>query len=184
MFRFAYLPNLLTILRIAAVPVLIVLLDEQNYYFAFLLFVAAGITDGLDGAIAKRFGFESPLGAVLDPLADKMLLLSAFVMLTLLDHMPFWLLVMVVFRDLVIVGGCLVMMVLNRNVSMRPSRISKINTVAQICLVASVLIQQGEIIELGLLVPTLMVLVATTTILSGANYVWVWGLSDESQTRS
>lgn len=184
MFRLAYIPNFLTILRIAAVPVLIVLLKEQSYAVALILFIAAGITDGVDGYIAKRYGFESQLGAVLDPLADKMLLLSTFIMLTLLGHLPFWLLVTIVFRDLLIVGGCLVLVVLNGTVSMRPSRISKINTVMQICLVASILIQQGGIFELGLLVPVIMALVVITTILSGANYVWIWGLSDQPKTNT
>ena len=100
----SYIPNLITVLRIAAAPVLVLLLDSQAYNLALIVFLAAGISDALDGFIAKSFNFESEFGAILDPVADKILLVSSFVMLTLLGHLPFWLLVIVGFRDILIAG--------------------------------------------------------------------------------
>ena len=143
------------------------------------MFLVAGISDGLDGFIAKRFNVESKFGALLDPVADKILLVSSFVMLTLLGHLPFWLLVIVAFRDVLIIGGYLVLVMLGESVQMRPSVVSKLNTLFQICLVASVLAQLAGWIELNGLIEVLIMLVTATTILSGVHYVWVWGFSKE-----
>ena len=106
--RLQYLPNMITLLRMAFVPLLILVLKDHRYLEALWVFLIAGISDGLDGYIAKRFGFVSQLGAILDPLADKILLVSAYVMLALLAFVPFWLVLVVTFRDVVIVGGYLV----------------------------------------------------------------------------
>lgn len=175
----SYIPNLITVLRIAAVPVLILLLDSHSYDLAFLVFLAAGVSDALDGFIAKRFNFESRFGAILDPVADKILLVSSFVMLTLLGHLPFWLLVIVAFRDGLIVGGYLLFMVLRVSVRMSPSVLSKLNTLAQICLVGAVLVQLANWVDLQVAVDALIAIVAATTILSGVHYVWVWGFGKE-----
>ena len=94
----AYIPNLLTVLRLALVPVFIVVVYEQDYGNALLIFIFAGMTDGADGFIAKRFDCESRLGALLDPVADKCLLMSAYGMLTWLGAIPFWLTVTVIFQ--------------------------------------------------------------------------------------
>lgn len=146
---------------------------------ALLLFLAAGVSDALDGFIAKKFNFESKFGAMLDPVADKILLVSSFVMLTLLGHLPFWLLVIVVFRDILIVGGYLLLVTLRESVQMRPSIVSKINTLFQICLVGLVLAQLAGWVELAPLREFLIVSVAATTVLSGIHYVWVWGFGKE-----
>ena len=177
------LPNLLTLLRIAASPVLVLLLEQHYYDLAFLLFILAGITDGLDGYIAKRFNFESRLGAILDPLADKLLLISAFVMLTLVDELPFWLLIVVVFRDLLIISGYLVLIVLYGSVPMNPTRISKLNTVTQLTLVTCVIFNAAGWLPLSLLVQALMYIVLLTTIASGAHYVWVWGIKQDFENQ-
>ena len=174
-----YLPNLLTVLRIAAVPVIVVLLENESYDLALLLFLAAGISDGLDGYIAKRFHCQTRLGAILDPIADKLLLVSGFGMLTLLEWLPFWLLVTVVFRDLLIVGGYMVLVALHGSVQMRPSFLSKANTVFQISLVGVVLAQAAAWFQTPIVVDALIVVVSVTTVLSGAHYVWVWGLGKE-----
>ena len=122
----SYIPNLITVLRVVAAPLLILLLKYGNYELALLLFLIAGISDGLDGYIAKKFNVQSQFGAMLDPVADKILLVSCFVMLTLLGHLPFWLLVIVSFRDVLIVGGYLVLVMLKVTVQMAPSIVSKI----------------------------------------------------------
>lgn len=170
----SYIPNLLTVLRIAATPVLIMLLKYEMFPGALLLFVLAGISDGLDGYIAKRFRYQTRLGAILDPVADKVLLVSCFVVLTVMNHIPFWLLVVVVFRDIVIVGGYLLLVILEGGVKMNPSRISKLNTVFQICLITGVLIKLATGTELSLVIPGLITLVTITSVLSGIHYVWVW----------
>lgn len=170
----SYIPNLLTVLRIAATPLLIMLLKYEMFPGALLLFVLAGISDGLDGYIAKRFQYQTRLGAILDPVADKILLVSCFVVLTVMGHIPFWLLVVVVFRDIVIVGGYLLLVILEGGVKMSPSGISKLNTVFQICLVASVLIKLAAGIQLGVVIPVLIAIVTVTSVSSGVHYVWVW----------
>lgn len=175
-----YVPNLLTLFRIAAAPVLVLLLKYGANDLAVVLFVAAGVSDGLDGYIAKRFNYQTRLGAILDPVADKLLLVSSYVMLTLLGHLPFWLLVTVVFRDVVIVGGYLVLVTLNGSVHMQPSIVSKLNTVLQITLVGVVLVAAAQWLSIPWLTSTMIVLVTITTVLSGVHYVWFWGFRRDS----
>lgn len=170
------IPNFLTLLRIGATPVLVLLLNDREYDLALLLFVLAGLSDGLDGYIAKRFGFVTRLGAILDPLADKMLIISTYIMLTVLGDIPFWLMVTVGFRDVLIVGGYLVLVSLDGDVDMHPSIVSKINTVVQLTLVIVVLAHKAEFWSLPLLINVSIVAVLATTVLSGAHYVWVWGI--------
>ena len=170
------IPNFLTLLRIGATPVLVLLLNDREYDLALLLFVLAGLSDGLDGYIAKRFGFVTRLGAILDPLADKMLIISTYIMLTVLDDIPFWLMVTVGFRDVLIVGGYLVLVSLDGDVDMRPSIVSKINTCMQLALVIIVLAHKAELWSLPVLINVSIAAVLATTVLSGAHYVWVWGI--------
>lgn len=176
----SYIPNLITVLRLAAAPVLILLLDSRAYEPAMVLFLAAGISDALDGFIAKRFNFESRFGAMLDPVADKILLVSCFAMLTLLGYLPFWLLVLVAFRDLLIIGGYLVLVMLKESVRMSPSVVSKLNTLFQIVLVGTVLARQADWVDVTpFTVNFMVIMVAATTVLSGIHYVWVWGFGKE-----
>src|SRR4030067_316199 len=133
----------------------------------------AGATDAPDGYLAKRLNGQSRLGAILDPVADKLLLVSASVMLLLLEHIPFWLLLVVVFRALLIVGGYMLYTSHAGPVKMRPSILSKLNTLMQIALVAVILAQQAA----GLTWPlaeTLVYVVLATTVMSGAHYTWSW----------
>lgn len=150
------------------------LLNYQMFTWALAVFVLAGITDGLDGYTAKRFQQQTRLGAILDPVADKVLLVSCFIVLTVMGFLPFWLLVVVAFRDIVIVGGYLLLVILEGGVSMRPSRISKLNTLFQICLVAAVLVRLALELDLTLVLWILIALVTATSIGSGAHYVWHW----------
>lgn len=164
---------MITIARIALVPVLILLLKDQNYVAGLIVFVIAGASDALDGYLAKRLNVQSRLGAILDPVADKLLLVSAYVMLTLLGYIPFWLVLVVVFRDLLIVGGYMLYTSHAGPVKMRPSILSKLNTLMQITLVAVILTQQAA----GLTWPlaeTLVYVVLATTVVSGAHYTWSW----------
>ncbi|MFQ5993709.1 MAG: CDP-alcohol phosphatidyltransferase family protein [Acidiferrobacterales bacterium] len=179
-----YLPNAITLLRIALVPVFILVLDARNYEAALLVFLIAGISDGLDGFIAKRYKLVTRLGAILDPLADKILLVSAYIMLMLLGHLPLWLVLTVAFRDLMIVAGYLVFTSLSGPVQMRPTYLSKFNTFLQIALVLTLLVQEA----LGFGIPqgpqVLVYGVFVTTVASGAHYLWIWGVKRDLEGAS
>ena len=170
------LPNLLTLLRIGAVPVLILFLYEGRYGAALVVFVIAGITDGLDGWIAKRFDAVTRLGSILDPLADKMLIVSTYVMLTLAGDIPFWLLLLIGFRDLGIIGGVLVLQWVHGEVRMQPSPVSKLNTFLQILLVVLIMLEQVEWLVLAPLTDAVLWLVVVTTLASAFHYVYFWVL--------
>ncbi len=177
--RFSQLPNLITLSRLALAPVLILLLKDREYTAALAVFLLAGLSDALDGLVAKRLHLTTQLGAVLDPLADKILLVSSYVMLSVLGQVPFWLMLTVVFRDLLIVGGYLVYTTLFGAVQMRPSRLSKLNTLAQISLVIVILAQGAFGWKYPLLTKMLLYAVFVTTVASGVHYLWTWGVMKE-----
>lgn len=171
-----YIPNLLTLARIGLVPWLLVLLQESEFGWSLALFVIAGVTDGLDGYIAKRFNARSTLGAILDPLADKALLVSAYVMLSVMNLIPFWLMVAVVFRDVVIVGGYLIMVLFFGAVQMQPLKISKLNTFFQISYIGLVLCALAWQLQLSELIRWVGYLVLATSVVSGLAYVYIWSV--------
>lgn len=176
------LPNLITLSRIALVPILILALDQREYAVALAIFVVAGLSDGLDGLIAKRYHCATRLGAILDPAADKILLVGAYVMLTVLGDLPFWLMLVVAFRDLLIVGGYLVYTSMYGPVQMRPSALSKFNTLAQIVLVVVVLVQQATGFGYPGVVDVLVYAVLATTVASGVHYLWTWAFMKEIES--
>jgi len=163
-------PNIITFARLCAVPVAIWLVLRLQFAAAFWLFAAAGASDAVDGWLARRRG-PTAVGALLDPVADKVLLVGMYVTLASVHVLPDWLAILVVFRDLVIVGGVLVLFVLGLPVVIRPLFISKVNTTLQIVLVAVALLLTGTGLNWRLL-PELVWLVAASTLVSGAAYVW------------
>ncbi len=165
--------------RIATVPVLILLLHDQQYGWAFLVFLISGISDGLDGFIAKRFDMASELGAILDPLADKALIFSSYLMLMILGDLPFWLFLTVIFRDLLILVGSLIYVAFNGQVKMSPSYLSKLNTFMQISLVVAILAQKTFGLDYSVFTEYLIYATFITTILSGVHYVWLWVVKEE-----
>ena len=165
------LPNVITFVRLCAVPLAVWLVLQHQMREAFFLFVAAGISDGVDGWLARR-GAGSALGAILDPVADKALLVTMYVTLAAVAVLPDWLAILVVFRDIIIVGGVLLLAVTGQPVSIRPLFISKLNTLAQIVLVALALFLAGFGLRLPLLQEGLIWIVVATTLGSGAAYVW------------
>ncbi len=168
------IPNLISILRIfLSIPVVWMLL-EQQFGVALVLFLVAGISDGLDGFLAKRYGWQSQLGGLLDPLADKVLLVSSYLSLALIGIVPVWLVLLVILRDLVIVTGALVYHFRVTELEAEPSMISKTNTLAQIVLVLSVVLDRGLMPLPDLFISAMIWLVVLTTLASGINYVWVW----------
>ena len=170
------LPNAITLSRIALVPVLILAIKSRHFGTALVIFLFAGVSDALDGFLAKRFNLTSRLGAILDPAADKILLVSAYVMLTVLEYIPFWLMLGVAFRDLLIVGGYLVYTSLYGPVTMRPSHLSKLNTLMQISLICVILAQQAMHLALAGIDHFLDYAVLATTVASGLHYLWTWGV--------
>jgi cardiolipin synthase len=172
----SYLPNAITLSRIALVPVLILALKDQRYGLALVLFVLAGLSDALDGFLAKRLNLVSRLGGILDPAADKILLISAYVMLTVLEQIPFWLMLTVAFRDLLIVGGYLVYVTHSGPVHMRPSFLSKLNTFAQITLIGVILVEKAGDLSYPGWVEALIYAVFVSTVASGLHYLWSWGV--------
>ena len=169
------LPNLITFARLCAVPLAVWLVIDHRLGSAFALFLAAGVSDAIDGWLARRLGNGNSVGALLDPVADKALLVTMYVTLAAVHEVPDWLAILVVFRDLVIVGGVIVLGLLGRPVVIRPLFVSKVNTALQIMLVALTLFltgfgTRGPAIAAGLLVLTWAV--GASTLASGAAYVW------------
>lgn len=123
-------------MRILLVPVIIWALITGAAHLAFILFLVAGVSDAVDGAVARLFNQQSAFGTVLDPIADKMLLVSVFIVLGFLGHIPIWLAILVVSRDVIIIAGVLLAFVMARPVTIKPLWVSKANTAAQIMLAA------------------------------------------------
>lgn len=168
------IPNLITLFRFLLVPPIVLLLLAGEFGWGLMLFLIAGVSDGVDGFLAKRFGWTSRLGGLLDPLADKLLLISCYVTLGWLAVIPLWLAGVVVLRDLVILSGALIYHLRIEALQAEPSVISKINTLTQILLVLVAL--SGKMGSLPLhWVDYLVYAVLATTLLSGADYVWTWG---------
>jgi cardiolipin synthase (CMP-forming) len=167
------LPNVITFARLCAVPLSVWLVMERQFAQAFFLFVAAGASDAVDGWLARRNGGGNSVGALLDPVADKALLVTMYVTLAAVSVLPDWLAILVVFRDAVIVGGVIVLSVLGQTVILRPLYISKLNTALQIVLVAVSLLLAGFGLAAPAAVDVLTLIVAITTLSSGAAYVWI-----------
>jgi cardiolipin synthase len=169
------LPNIISILRLLIVLPVVYLLLQENYRAALVLFALAGVSDALDGFIAKRFGWTSRLGSILDPVADKALLMSTYVTLGILNLLPVWLVVAIILRDLLIFTGALAYHFLIGKYEMSPSLLSKINTFAQIILALAV-VMSADVFEIPRqFLQLLIYTVLATTVLSGVDYVWNWG---------
>ena len=168
------IPNLISITRILlTVPVVLALLN-RSFDWALLLFVLAGISDGVDGFLAKQFHWQSRLGSLLDPLADKLLLVSSSLCLAWLGLLPVWLVAAVMLRDLIIVTGATLWNFRIGRLQAEPTIVSKINTFVQIVLVLSVVADQALGILPAGVVPALVWITLATTVSSGIDYVWTW----------
>ncbi len=170
-----HLPNLITAMRMALVWPVFWLISHGQFGLALLLAALAGISDALDGWLAKRFNWQSRLGGLMDPLADKLLLLAGFTALAAIGEVPFWLLLLVIGRDLAIVCGAVAYHNLIGPFDAQPSRLSKLTTLVQILFVLADLLRlawapglPGRNLLLGF--------VALLTAASGLHYVWIWSL--------
>lgn len=169
-----YLPTLLTLLRLVLVPVIIWLIVTDELLAAFVVFLLAGFTDALDGFLARRFGWVTTLGAYLDALADKALLVSVYATLGFFGHLPPWLVILVISRDVLIIGAVLLTWLLGRDIDVNPTRLSKLNTVMQIALAALILAKRGIPINLATAEMLLIWACGLTTAFSAALYMTIW----------
>lgn len=168
------LPNLITVGRLIIVPLVVWFITEERLDLAFWFFLLAGISDGLDGWIARRFDLRSALGAFLDPIADKVLLVSIYVTLSVVGILPHWLVILVVSRDVLIVGAFLLTWVMEQPIEAKPLMVSKVNTAAQITLAVFVLGGEAFRLQLGPLIEIGVYVTGALTAISGGAYVLHW----------
>jgi cardiolipin synthase len=167
------IPNFLTVLRIVLVPVIVILLIQGQFANALLCFIIAGVTDGLDGMLARSLGQTTVVGAYLDPLADKILVISMYATLAVIGVIPGWLAVIVISRDFIILGGILVLTLMSVNIEVKPSFVSKINTMIQIITIFVALLLKAGGTEADFREVFVFVcwLTAIFTVISGGDYL-------------
>jgi cardiolipin synthase (CMP-forming) len=168
------LANGLTLMRIILVPLIVWLIISDRLETAFILFLLAGVSDAADGYLAKNFGWRTEVGAYLDPIADKALLVSIYLTLGLFGHLPAWLVIAAVSRDISIVGAFMLSWMLGRAVAVKPLLVSKANTAAQILLAGLVLAEVGFGLGLQPIVNVAIWVTGGLIILSAAAYFWAW----------
>ena len=170
----ANIPNFITLGRILAVPVVFWLLINNETKLAFFIFLVAGISDAVDGYLAKRFNWRTELGAYLDPLADKLLIVSIFIALAVSSMLPLWLVLAVVTRDILIIAAVMLSWLLDHPVRIKPLVISKANTTAQIMLALTVLADEGFMLGLNGIRMIMVWITGVFTILSLIAYLVAW----------
>lgn len=169
------IPNILTVLRVLLIYPIIYCLFHEVYGYALTLFIIAGLTDGLDGILARRYHWQTRFGSIIDPIADKLLIIICFISLYLLGHLPLWLVAVVLGRDLIILAGALAYHVFIGRYTMEPSMLSKINTCLQLLFLTLMMVQLaiGVVPQWG--VTSMMYLVSLVSMLSCLDYIFVWG---------
>ncbi|HKO42869.1 MAG TPA: CDP-alcohol phosphatidyltransferase family protein [Pyrinomonadaceae bacterium] len=180
--RIVTVPNMLTVFRMVLIPVFVTLLFYQRFVLALAVFVIAGLTDGLDGILARRFQQESQLGTVLDPIADKLMMVTAFIVLSMRSifpqpvpsHLPipFWVTIAVISRDVFIVVGAAAINIMTGFRGFRPSWLGKANTTVQIIAIAIIMFAASVPYYTGYYLPTVYVIVFTFAVTSGLHYIF------------
>ncbi len=170
----SWLPNAISLMRIALIAPILGLILNDAFGWALALFFVAGFSDGIDGYLAKRFNWQTRFGALIDPVADKLLVAGAFITLAYTQHIPTWLAVVVILRDVVIVTGATAYNFIVKPVQGEPTRISKLNTALQLLFLLFVLSRAGfgwpDLISITILGAAILV----TVVISGVDYVWQW----------
>lgn len=169
-----YVPNIITITRLFLVPVIVWLIVADKPFTAFVVFLFAGLTDALDGFLARRFGWQTELGAYLDAIADKALLMSVYAVLGFYGHLPAWLVILVVSRDILIIGAVMLGWLLDRAMALHPNLLSKLNTALQIALAVLVLAERGLALGWGDATAVFIWVTGATTALSAIVYLVDW----------
>lgn len=171
---FKWLPNAISFMRIALVAPILMLILRDDFAWALALFALAGFSDGLDGYLAKRFDWHTRLGALLDPVADKLLVAGTFITLAYTQDIPIWLAAVVILRDVIIVAGAMAYNFFVRPVEGEPTRVSKLNTALQLLLLLFVLSRAGFGWPDQISITVLGAAVLVTVVISGVDYVWSW----------
>ena len=169
------IPNILTLFRFLLVPPVVFYMLDKRFEPALVLFALAGFSDALDGYLARHYHWTSRIGALMDPLADKLLMVSSFLTLGWLGLLPYWLVGLVILRDVVIVIGAIIYNARIEQVEADPSIVSKLNTLAQILLVLSVMFSHAVTMLPAFWIDALIYSVLVTILWSGIGYVWTWG---------
>jgi cardiolipin synthase len=169
-----WLPNAISIMRIVLVAPIVMYILDGRFGLALLLFFIAGFSDGVDGFLAKRYDWHTRIGALLDPIADKLLVGGTFITLVLAGLVPVWLAVMIILRDVVIVGGATAYNFFIRPVEGEPTRISKLNTALQLLFLVFVLSRAGFGWPDQIAITVIGASVVVTVVISGIDYVWSW----------
>ena len=180
--RIITVPNLLTVFRMVLIPVSVSLLFYQRFLLALAIFIVAGLTDGLDGLLARRFDQKSSLGTILDPIADKLMMVTSFVVLSMRSvfpqpipsHLPipFWVTIAVISRDVFILVGAAAINIVTGFRGFRPSMLGKINTTVQIVAIGAIMLAASVPYGTGYYLPTVYATVFTFAVLSGGHYVF------------
>jgi cardiolipin synthase len=178
------LPNLITFARLALVPLVGYALATAAYALALVAFLAAAVSDAVDGFIARRFGYTSRLGATLDPVADKLNMVVATLLLAWDALLPLWLAAAIVLRDVVIVAGALAYRFALGHLEIAPTRLSKLNTIIEFSLLALVMADAARWIDISGFRAAAFAATGATVVASGAQYVWQWGRKAISEARS
>lgn len=169
-----WLPNAISILRIVLIVPVLILIRDERFDIALALFFIAGFSDGVDGYLAKRFDWHSRFGALLDPIADKLLMAGSYITLSFSGYVPFWLTGIVVFRDVVIIGGATAYNFLIRPVDGEPTRISKLNTGLELLFIVFVLSRAAFEWPEPISITVIGAAVLVTVVVSGVDYVVSW----------
>lgn len=177
------IPNIITILRMLLVPLVVWAILQSNYTLALVLFVISGISDGVDGFLARHFHWVTRLGSLLDPLADKFLLVSSYLTLGWMGQLHYDLVGLVIFRDLWIILGFTIYYLMFKEAHFAPTLISKLNTLLQIILIVLVLLYLSILPVAPWVLLLFEYAVLTTTLLSLIDYTWVWGKRAYQQWR-
>ena len=180
-----HIPNVLTISRLVLITPFLVFLYQDQYTYAFYIFMFAGFTDGLDGFLARHFKWQSTFGSFTDPLSDKLLIASSFISLACIGKLPWWLVILVFSRDLTISFGVLFWYYfLQRSLNFQPTLLSKINTILQLALVTFCLFELA-FFEINPTIQQALILgTGFTTAITYIDYVWTWGKKALPKTRS
>lgn len=168
------IPNLLTLFRILLVPIFVILLIYGQTFYAFLVFMIAGVTDALDGFIARVFRQKTVLGAYLDPIADKLLLVSSYIVLAIISIIPPWLAVLVISRDIFILTGVAILFLNHKSFEIRPTLLGKVSTFFQLTTIVIALSVALPLLALQPFLTGSIYLSAALTILSGFHYAFIW----------
>jgi len=170
-----YLPNVLSLARVAFIVPFLIFIAQHNYVYAFYIFLLSGFTDGLDGWLARYFHWNSAFGSLIDPVADKLLIVSSFIALACIGVLPWWLVVLVFLRDITISVGVVVWYYLLQSIiDFKPTYLSKFNTVLQLALVTLCLFKLAFMSVPTYLLDLLIIITTVTTATSYLDYVWTW----------